>query len=117
MSRVEKTAQQLKKVVSQILLLEIKDARIGFVTVTRVRLTQDLKIARIYYTAIESSVKKNDIQKGLDSASGYIRKLVAQRMKIKFTPEIKFYFDDTLEESLRVEKILDELKDGDIKQD
>jgi len=117
MSRVEKTAQQLKKIISQMLLLEIKDARIGFVTITRVRVTADLKIARIYYTAIEGNVKKSDVQKGLDSASGYIRKLVAQRMKTKFTPEIKFYFDNTLEESLRVEKILDELKDEDIKQD
>jgi len=117
MSRIEKTAQHLKKAISQILLLEIKDARIGFVTVTRVRIAPDLKIARVYYTAIEGSVKKSDIQKGLNSASGYIRKLLAQRMKMKFTPEIKFYFDDTLEESLRVERILDELKDEDIKQD
>ncbi|MDP8234113.1 MAG: 30S ribosome-binding factor RbfA [Candidatus Saelkia tenebricola] len=117
MSRVDKISQQLKKAISRILLLEVKDSRIGFVTITQVRVSSDLKIAKVYYTLLEGNVKKKDAHEGLERASGYIRKLVAGRMKMRFTPEIKFYFDDTIEESIRIEKILDELKDEDRKQD
>ncbi|MCD6079941.1 MAG: ribosome-binding factor A [Candidatus Omnitrophica bacterium 4484_49] len=111
MSRTEKVAQQLKREISKILLTEVRDPRIGFLTVTNVKVSPDLRIARVYYTILGDDKLIQSAQEGLESASGYIRKLVAHRMKIKFIPEIKFYFDQELTRRLKVDKILDELKD------
>lgn len=113
MSRIDKINQQLKKEISQILLFEVKDSLIGFITITHVSLSPDLKNAKVYYTILGDEAKRIKAQKGLDRAVGYIRKQVAQRIKMKFVPEIRFYFDEILQESLRVEKLLDELKDED----
>ena len=110
MSRVERVAQQLKREISRLLLLEIMDPRIGFLTITQVKISSDLKIARIYYTTLGDEESKNKTQEGLEKASGYIRKCIAQRVKLKFVPEIEFYYDEELTRALKLEKILDELE-------
>lgn len=111
MSRTERVAQQLKREVSKILLTEVRDPRIGFLTVTNVKVSPDLRIAKVYYTILGDEKLIQSAQEGLEKASGYIRKILAARMKIKFIPEIRFYFDHELTRRLKVEKILDQLKD------
>lgn len=111
MSRTERVAQQLKREVSKILLTEVRDPRIGFLTVTNVKVSPDLRIAKVYYTILGDEKLIQSTQEGLEKASGYIRKILAARMKIKFIPEIRFYFDHELTRRLKVEKILDQLKD------
>ena len=116
MNRIEKLNQRFKKAISRILLTEISDSRIGFVTITYVELSSDLKVARVYYTMLGNESKKSEVEQGLKSASGYIRRLLAQRIRIKFMPQVEFHFDQELKRAFRVEEILDELKDENNKQ-
>lgn len=111
MSRIEKVAQQLKREISQILLLEMKDPRIVFLTVTRVKVSSDLSLAKIYYTVLGDEDTKLKVQQGLEHAVNYIRRLIAQRMKLRFIPKLEFYYDDELKKTLELEKLLDELRD------
>lgn len=110
MSRVERVAQQLKREISSIILQEIDDPRIGFLTVTNVKVSPDLRVAKVYYTILGDQGSLEKAKEGLESASPYIRRLIAQRMRLKFVPEIRFYPDEELDKRLRVERILDELR-------
>lgn len=111
MSRIDKVAQQLKREISQVLLLEINDPRLGFLTITQVKVSPDLKIARVYFTTLGAEGEKGEAQKALGKASRYVRRRIAQRMRLKFIPEIKFFFDEELDRRLKVERLLDQLKD------
>ncbi|MDD5614384.1 MAG: 30S ribosome-binding factor RbfA [Candidatus Omnitrophica bacterium] len=113
MSRIDRVAQEIKKLVSEIMLFEVKDARIGFITVTHVKVTNDLKLAKVYYTVLGDQQQRKQAKDGLRSATKFIRQLVASRMKMRFAPEIAFYFDDTLDRSIKVEEILDNIKNED----
>ncbi len=117
MSRLERVAQQLKREISKILLNEVRDPRIGFLTVTNVKVSPDLRVAKVYYTILGDEKLIESTQQGLESATRYIRRLVAHRMKIKFVPEIRFYFDSELTRRLKVDKILDKLRDETIEFD
>ncbi|MCX7662003.1 MAG: 30S ribosome-binding factor RbfA, partial [Candidatus Omnitrophica bacterium] len=90
MSRYARVASQIKKEISNILHDDLKDPRIGFITVTRIELSPDLRFARIFYSVFGSPQEKTNTAKGLENATGFIRRLVAQRMNLKFVPEITF---------------------------
>ncbi|HEO64212.1 MAG TPA: 30S ribosome-binding factor RbfA [Candidatus Omnitrophica bacterium] len=117
MSRVDRVAQEIKKLVSEIMLFEVKDARIGFITVTHVKVTNDLKLAKVYYTVLGDDQQRKQAKDGLESAVKFIRQLVASRINMRFAPEIAFYFDDTLDRSIKVEEILDNIKNEDEDRD
>jgi ribosome-binding factor A len=117
MSRVERVNQELKKVISEVILLEVKDSRIGLITITHVQISADLKQAKVYYTVLGDENKREEAKRGLDSANGFIRQSLAHKMRMKATPELVFFFDDTLERTIKVEEMLDEIKDEDREED
>lgn len=93
--------------------MEVKDPRIGMVTVTGVELSQDIRIARFFYCVgkdADGSLIK-DTQKGLESASGFIRSTLAANLNLKRTPEIFFVYDKTLDYGEKIDKILEDLKE------
>lgn len=110
MSRQDKVAEAIRKEISSIIHDELKDPRLGFITITRVELTQDLRYAKIFFSVLgkEEEYKKN--KEALDSASGFIRRLVAQRIRLRFAPEISFYEDRSAEYSIRIQEVLEEIK-------
>lgn len=110
MSRVEKVAEALKREISSIIHDELKDPRIGFITVLRIELTPDLRYARIYYSVLGNSKEKESTASTLEHAKGFIRKRVAQRLTLKFVPEIIFKEDRSVEESISIEEELKRLK-------
>jgi ribosome-binding factor A len=108
-SRAIRVADQIRIEVAEILSRKIKDPRVQFVTVTDVTMTADLKIARIYVTALDQDHFEQQTAPGLKSAVGYVRKEVGRRLNLRYTPEIVFYRDTSAEYAHRIEKILDSL--------
>jgi len=108
--RAERLGDLIKEEVSKIVLHELKDPRIGFVTITRVRLSDDLRRARIYWSVYGDERAKEESSRGLESAKGYIRRELGRRVRVKYLPEIDFAFDDSFEYGERIEGILREIR-------
>ena len=108
--RSKRVEIQLKKEISRILQEDIKDPRIGFVTVTRIDLTNDIRNAKVYFSVLGDDEKKSSSVEGIKSAAGYIRKLVGERLKLKYVPELTFKLDKSIEYSINLEKTFERLK-------
>ncbi len=113
MLRHDKVTQALKKEISGIIHDELKDPRLGFVTITRVEMTADLRYAKVFFSVLGKEEEYKKTKLALDSALGYIRKLTAQRIRLRFAPEIMFREDRSIEYSIQIEKILNELEVSD----
>ena len=107
--RINRVAEAIRQEVAQILQQELKDPRIGFVTITRVRLTADLQHATVYFSVLEGHGDPKETEAGLKSAQGYIRKLVGERLRLRLTPEILFRSDPSIAENIRFSKLLADL--------
>ena len=105
-NRTQKVAMAIKEEISQIILRELKDPRIGFVTVTHVDLSSDLKIAQIFYSVMGDSQGVENAGKALEAAKGYIRKLLGGRLKLRFVPEIHLRRDDSIQKSFHISELL-----------
>lgn len=106
--RPARVADAIKKEIATLLLLKIKDPRVLDVTITNVSLTGDLKRARIYYSCQEENSEK--VGKGLASAKGYIRSVLAKSLNMRYVPELVFQRDVALLRQEEMEKILQEIK-------
>ncbi len=113
MSRLERVEEAIRKEVSLIIHDELKDPRIGFVTVIRVELTKDLRNARIFYSVLGKEEDHKKTKLALDSALGYIRSLVAQRINLRYATELIFQEDHSTEYSVRIEEVLNKIKELD----
>jgi ribosome-binding factor A len=113
MPRYEKVAHAIKREVSIIIHDELKDPRLGFVTITQVTLTPDLQHAKIFFSVLGKDQEYARTHEALDSALGFIRRLIGQRIKLRFVPEISFHEDRSSEYSVRIEEILQEIKKDD----
>lgn len=113
MLRHDKITEAIRKEASMIIHDELKDPRLGFVTITRVELTQDYRLAKIFFSVLgkDEDYKKTKI--ALDSALGFIRRLIAQRIRLRFAPEVIFKEDRSSEYSVRIQEILDQIKQSD----
>ncbi|MCR2805057.1 30S ribosome-binding factor RbfA [Paenibacillus soyae] len=110
--RVGRVSEQIKKELSQIIQLELKDPRIGFITVTGVETTSDLSQARVYLSVLGSDEQKEATLKALDKANGFLRSELGKRMKLRHTPELQFKFDSSIEYGSRIESLLGEINSG-----
>ena len=108
--RPERVQEALRQEISKIIQEEIKDSRIGFITITKVELTKDLRYAKVFFSILGDNKDKNLALKGLNSAKGYIKGLIADRIKLRFTPEINFKIDESLEHTKKIYDLLDKLK-------
>ncbi len=108
--RIHRVEQAIKEEVAQILQQEIKDPRIGFVTITRVEVTADLQHANIYVSLLEGHGSSEETQAGLKSATGYVRRLLGERLRLRVTPQVSFRSDSSIADSIRLSKLLENLK-------
>ncbi|MGP4075643.1 30S ribosome-binding factor RbfA [Halobacillus sp. K22] len=111
--RANRVGEQMKKELSDIIGKKIKDPRVGFVTVTEVKVTGDLQQAKIYISVLGDEKQKHDTLVGLAKAKGFIRSEIGQRIRLRKTPEIMFEFDEAIERGNRIETILRDLNDTD----
>jgi ribosome-binding factor A len=113
MSRQDKVAEAIRQEASVIIHDKLKDPRLGFVTISRAEVTPDLRYAKIFFSVLGSEDARKKSEEALNSALGFIRKLVAERLNLKFAPEIAFYEDRSSEYSVRIEEVLNEIKEID----
>jgi ribosome-binding factor A len=109
--RVRKVQEFIKEEVSHIILRKLKDPRIGFVTVTDVAVTGDLRNAKIFVSLFGNDDQKKDTMQALRHALGFIRMEIGQKLQIRCTPEITFVEDTSLDYSVKIEKILHTIND------
>jgi ribosome-binding factor A len=108
--RLERIAAQMIRDLSDMLQRKLSDPRLSWVTVTRVSVTPDLREAKIFVTSIHGTEKKEEILAGLHHAKGFIRHELGDRLQLRITPDLRFYWDDELEKAERVVTILQSLK-------
>lgn len=106
-----KIESQLKRVIAMLILQEVRDDRVGFVTVTHVSLTNDYKQAHIYVSIMGDEKKQDKCMAGLKHAVGFIRSRVAEEIRMQYVPEMVFKLDDTEEHRTRVLSLLKEIED------
>ena len=104
--RVEKIQELIKQETSEIIMRELKDPRIGLVTVTEVDVSSDLRNAKLYVSILGSDKQIEETWKGLNSSLGFIRRELAHRIRLKFIPDIKFLMDTSLEYSAHIQELL-----------
>ena len=105
-TRVEKVQELMKQEVSEIVLRELKEPRIGFVTVTEVKCTADLREAKIYVSVMGSDDQVKNTLAGLKSSMGFIRREIGRRIRLRFTPEISLALDKSLDYSAHIQELL-----------
>lgn len=108
--RADRVKKVLRIEISRILQEDLKDPRIGFVTVTRIDLTGDLRYAKVYFSILGDAANQESSVEGIESALGYIRRLVGERLKLKYVPELSFKFDRSMEYGINLEKTFERLK-------
>jgi ribosome-binding factor A len=107
--RSDKVAESIHELVSGLLIKGLNDPRIGFVTITGVKVTDDLSFATIYFSVIGSEDEKKASEAGLNSAKGFIRKEIAKHLRIRHVPEITIKYDVSMEYGQHIENILSEI--------
>lgn len=108
--RINRISEEVRRVVSDLLLSEIKDPRIsGMPSVNRVNVTKDLKFAKIYISVLGNEEEKANTIKGLESAKGFIRKEIGKRIDLRHVPEPLFYLDETIEHAIHMSKLIDKV--------
>ncbi len=108
--RVEKVQELMKQEISQIILQELKDPRIGFVTVTSVECTGDLREAKVYVSLMGSEAQVKACWMGLNSSLGFIRREIGKRIRLRVTPELSFALDKSLDYSAHIQELLLKIK-------
>jgi ribosome-binding factor A len=106
----------LREEIADIIMRRVKDPRLGFVTVTDVSLSEDLKIARVYVSVLNSDEKAIVIEI-LNGAKGLIRSEVAKRVRSKFIPTLEFWIDESIEQGFKIDKLLKEISEQAPKQE
>ncbi|ASD67742.1 30S ribosome-binding factor RbfA [Pseudoalteromonas piscicida] len=108
-SRTDRVAQQIQKEIAVILQREIKDPRLGMITVSAVEVSRDLSYAKVFITVLNTSDEDKTKQSAaiLNEATGYIRSLLGKRIRARIMPELKFVIDNSLMEGMRISNLVD----------
>lgn len=107
-SRTLRVADQIQRELADLIQHEIKDPRIGQVTITAVEVTRDYSHAKVFYTMLGSREEKFLVENGLEHAKGFLRSNLSHRMKLRITPQLQFIYDESVERGVRLSKLIDE---------
>ena len=105
-SRTDRIADAIQREVGMFLITEIKDPRIGFVTVLRVQVSADLRHAKIHVSVLGDEARKTEAMRGLVAASGFVQRMLADRLDIRYTPKISFLLDESMEHAAKINALL-----------
>jgi len=109
--RIDRIEEQLRIELSEIIEREIQDPRIGLLTVTRSKVSPDLSHARIFVTVLGDPIQRKKAFEGLRSAASFIRRSLSKRLHhLRRIPELSFDYDETVEKSIRIEELLEQIK-------
>ena len=108
-SRPSRIGDQLRAELSDLIARQVQDPGIGFLTITHVKVTPDLQVARVYYTSLGNEQARRDSQRALGRATPFLRRQLGSRLRLKRVPHLEFFFDESIERGDRIEKILQDL--------
>lgn len=114
-----RVGEEIKREVSVIIAKEVKDPRLGMISITDVDVSRDLSFAKVYFSMLGTEEERNKTLEGLTRARGFIRSELAKRLRLRHTPEVSFHFDGSLEQGAKMDALLKALqvdaseKDGD----
>jgi ribosome-binding factor A len=107
-SRAERVGDQIQRELAVLLLQEVKDPRVGMITITAVEVTKEFENARVFYTVMGDQDQREKTAIGLAKASGYLRRELSKRLKLRTTPQLKFVFDKSVNEGMRMTALINE---------
>lgn len=110
-TRVGRLAQQLQQEIALIIHRELKDPRVGFVTITKVELSKDLSQARVSFSCLGGEAQRQRSQEALDHSVGFIHSVVKKRFRLRVIPTITFRYDASIQDSIAMADVLDHLKE------
>ena len=110
--RSDKVAETIHELISSILSRGLNDPRIGFVTITAVEVTDDLHLARVFFTVIGDDQAKKESEAGLNSAKGFLRRELGKSLTMRYTPDLLFKYDHSGEYGSRIDSLLKEIDTG-----
>jgi len=108
--RAKRLGEQIQRELTELLRRDVKDERIGNVTITAVNVSGDLRTARIYYLVFGKDGPDPKVQQGLTSAAGFLRNALSKALMIRYTPTLTFELDTTIEHGVRLTQLIDSLK-------
>src|SRR5918993_3630764 len=111
-TRPGRVADQQRAEISDLLTREVHDPGIGFLTITHVKVTPDLQVARLYYTTLGDARARRETERALERVTPFLRRHLGRRLRLKRVPELEFFFDEAIERGDRVERILQEITAG-----
>ena len=107
--RPKRVAHLIKKEISAILQKQIKNSQLGFVTITEVKVTDDLQHAKVYFTVYGSEQERISTEKLLKRMTAFVRYHIGQRIRLRYTPEIVFYYDETIKRAARIDELINKI--------
>jgi len=111
-TRPDRIGDQIRAEVSDMLVRELHDPGFGFLTITRVRVTPDLQLARVYYTTMGDAEARRNTERAFGRAAPFIRRQLGRRLRLRRTPELEFVFDESFEGQDRIERLLQEIHEA-----
>ncbi len=108
--RAKRVAELMKEEISTLIQRDLRNPNIGLVTITEVRLTDDLSYARVFVSVYGENEKTSRSLKGLRKASGFIRSELSKRIRLRHFPEIKFFWDSSIEQGAKITKLLEKIE-------
>jgi len=107
--RCEKVAEAIHEEISSLLVKGVKDPRVGFVTVTGVKVTDDLHLATVYFSVMGGEVERKGAEAGLNSARGFLRREIGKVLRMRYVPDLMFRYDESVEYGSRIENLLKQI--------
>ena len=104
--RIERVNELIKEVLSELVLTEIKDPRVGLVTITGVRVTNDLSSAKVLFSVMGDEAQRVETLKRLKAATPFLRRVLVRSMDVRIAPELRWMYDDSLDRAFRIEEML-----------
>jgi len=109
-NRPERVGEQIRLELSELIAREVHDPGVGFVTLTTVKVSPDLQLARAYYTTMGDEKARRETSKALGRATPFLRRQLGQRLRLRRVPELQFFYDESVARQDRIEQILQDLK-------
>lgn len=109
-SRPDRVGDQIRSELASLIAREVHDPGVGFLTLTRVKVTPDLQIARVFYTSLGDDKAQRETARALRRAAPFLRRQLGQRIRLRRVPELEFFYDESIAQHDRIEQILQDLK-------
>lgn len=111
-SRPERIADQIQRDLAELIRSEVKDPRVGMVTLTGVEVSNDYRHAKVFFTILGDAAVVARVQRGLDKASGFLRSQLAKGLGLRIVPELHFVYDESVERGVRLSRLIDDAMEG-----